>query len=652
MKWLGMIAACLLLAAGGFAVWFFVFREGEMPELFSPPYPRESASLTEAVEIHEKARKVTTISAYSRTDLLYAQGLHHGRLGGKRLESLRDLFRGKPGAGPDSEMARLAELFYFLEHVAHESWPLYPVAVQVLIEAYARGLSESRETETTWSARDVLLMQRGYAFLGGRNLAKSWTAEHLHRRVGNEASPLLGFTCGEPAGLARETQLAATLEPLFRPFLETIYLRDEAKVTGILTRTRPSLAFIQVPMVLEVKGLFVVEGVSLLGLPFLQSGRNGTVSWHPQTVLADDEQIVVLPRTAFLGRADLLRAREDATHYTEYGAPPVHARPGRLLRRLISGADDTDTWLYWDGFRPSADLVAQHEMLAARDIDAAITAFQYHQVPPVELFLEHVSGQTARVACLPSDPTVPLADRGLDLFKGPRIGYLPATAVRGVAFSRDRSVSLTSKGFWEAPRSAVDEELFALIRFFLRDERYLGIIGEEKWRHLDSLIRGPRGPQRDYLIQQVWAGLSDWLVREGADPLGLDLALKRYLLTSLARRSGSERGVAMPQTSRGRVIAEILATIDTREPVYAMAPDGRKNRLSGLAGVGSSDAVGGTCAIARYGQVALVATYLMTWEDNPRIWQYPFSENKRLGEPRLLDPRFRSPSPYTIAPAL
>jgi len=648
MKKLGIIL--LFLIAAGAAAWYFLLREEGIPGFDRKPYPELSVGLENRVQIHDEGKGTAAIRAMNRTDLLYGQGLLHGNRGGGALESLRALFRGKPGSGPDPETARLAELFYFLdlESVAAESWSLYPAQVQVLITAYARGLSESKETETTWTVEDVLLMQRGYAFLMGRNLAKGWTAERLNRNVGGALTALIGFVWGEPGGLPESARASAGLTPLFSPFLETVHLDDGAAQRVIQTRVRPSLAWAFLPMVLELEGTRGIEGLSLVGQPFLISGRNTALTWHSQAVLADDEQFFEVARAAYLGQGDRIETREHATHFSSYGSAPVHGSLGRMIGRLISAREDADIWYHWDGFRPSADLTTAYLLMDAQTIEEAITATQYHQVPPVELFLSNREGRRVRLACRPSEATVPFAERTDRLFSGPRVAYLPVVAVRGTDFE-ERKAELVDPA--RAARSRVDTELIEVLRLFLRDRRAAATIGEEKRAGLQALLTGGRTGARDALIHDAWSSLADWL--DQRQPLGLDLAMKRYVLANLSRQAGAVGAVALPRARRGELIEAMAVDVSVSpEPDYEIVTARGASGIREDVPAQSPDAPGGAWFIDRRKRVASVTTYAVYPGEVSVAWRYPFVEKGKLGPPIREDFSVRVRQPHVIAPAM
>ncbi|MDJ0835796.1 MAG: penicillin acylase family protein [Acidobacteriota bacterium] len=657
MKIIGIFLFVILLAAGGFLAWYYFIREGEVQDLFSAPYPKEALALRGEVEIHTGRQDFTVISAFNREDLFFAQGLHHGKRGGAALEGLRDLFHGRPNAGPDPAFSRLAELFYYLDlaDTAERSLELYPMQVQVLLKAYADGLTQSTGTKTKWSVTDVLLMQRGYAFLMGRNLVREWSLNRLYRRAGDAAAEMVGYRPGEFGGLGTNALMGSALDALFDPALETVRLRGDNRALAVQTRTRPSLSFLFEPVVLEIKGEYTAEGIDLAGIPFLWSGSKQSRTWHLQAVLADDERFFELAQTTFLGRDDLLRQNTEARYAPDYPGPPLHSRYGRNISALIKGSDQMNIWYYWDGLRPSADLAALYFLMEAPDKDAVITAFQYHQVPAAELYLESKPGSGLAVLFMGSDPAVPFVDRGSNLFRGPLTRYRALQATRGPWFQDNRTLPLNRSSRQTAGNSVLDEDLLSLLRFYLRQERYATELSAEARQNLETVLKR-RSPRRDFVLQQAWIAFDKWLVKEKVlvAPV-LSHARKRYILASFGRGAGDQT-VSMPQSRRGRIVIDILSTVhrtleETPTFILVTKKGPQEKQLPEKTAVQSGDASSGAVFAGREGRLS-VAGYTVIWQDEMTFWSFPYPRNGELGKPRLGNTMNRKTRPHLIKPKL
>lgn len=639
------VIVLVLLALGGAGYYYYYMRKEEPSfTVEAKSYPESAIQLKESVSISKGRKGYITITGANSSDLLFAQGVHHGKRCGKQLSSLRSLFKGKPGAGPCRELRQLSEFFYYLdlEHVAAACTPLYSIQVNALLQSYAEGLNKGSASEEPWTSQDVLLMQRGLAFLAGRNLIKEWSANELKSMVGEAAfSQLSPYPPGEMGGLDSGARLAPALEILATPFFETVRSLDVNGLLGLQTRTHPMLSFLYEPMTLELDGRFRVQGLSISGLPFLWSGRNASITFHPQPILANDEQFFELTRTAFVGRSGQVLRNDKATYVDEYAGPPIHSRFGRNLSQLISSREGTHVWYYWDGFRPSADLAALYYLMTASGVDAALTAFQYHQVPATELLVQTRAGQTAYLTCFPSDPDKAAEERQTP-FLGPEVRFQIPTYVRGSGIAGNQTVRLHLQSQQLASASELDEDLVLLLQFYLRDGRIADVLGQKAYNRFNHLLASARSPTRDYLVQLMWYYLQDWLTKEGRG-LNIDsgLIFKRYLLATFGRSRAGVETVALPQSARRQIVTELLAKAYSdlsKTPRYSyLKANGKPATTNTQLPVQSSDAPAGAFFCEGKSTVSLVSGYNLVWADKFYYWYYPFLSNNTLGRPSRVD---------------
>lgn len=658
MRLVLIIAVVLLLGGGGFAAWYFLMRDGEMPEIIASPYPKESVHLGQDVAIHNPDNGITVISAASRADLYYTQGLVHGRLGGRKLETLRNMFRGQPGAGPDPEAARLAELFYFLDlsHTAEQSLERYTPQLKEILNGFAKGIEDAKQTKEPWTAVDVLLMQRGYAFLQSRALVKEWTANQLLPMFPIQAlGPVLGYAPTELGGLEPTSALAATLKPLFAPMLQTVRMTDADGTSALQTRARPSLTFVFQPMVLELRGGFSVEGISMLGVPFLIAGRNAAMVWHIQPILSDNEQFSQVNRDVYLGRPDMVMTRDDAPHADDYASPPMHAAQGRMVSSMISGRDNMDTWYYWDGFRPSADLTAAYKLMEADSIDAARTAFQYHQTPAVELYLEKPDGRKAAVTLRSANPTLTAQERAGQPFASSHTRVTRAFPQRGDSFHR--TASLVVEKAVTLGVSGVDKDLLELLQFHARENAPVPAphTPEQAARIREILAARGGANARDYFLQQVWAGLHQYATeQEKVGLLRLDLPFKRAIPRLLGRAMAADE-VTMPQSRRRVIIwaalGEALSAMDQPTGFSGIDAKGGETTLPHDQVVQSADGLGGAVFVDYTGQVVMQAVQMVQWQPTTLILQYE-AQKTQVRKPKKLNSMARDQSPKTVRSSL
>ena len=543
----------LLLILGGVIGFFFLRKD----EVAGPqgPYPSELAQIKAPVNITEKGLH-SHLQAASTGDLFYVQGLCHGRRGGTGLLAMRNLFRGGRAADLGEDLAQLAPLFYYLdlEFTAGESLALYPMEVQTILQRYAAGLTEGSGKE--WQVEDVLLMQRGYAFLMGYGFAGEWTVNQLSKTMGQAAYSYTGFPPGQIGGVPDGIDLHGELDALFLgPTLGLAWFAESRDVLWHEARSIESLDWVFRTMHLEITNGLSARGLSLTGTPFLWSAETGTFQFSLFPIAANDEQFSLVPNNLFAATPELLLNNDGATHAGLYPGSPVHSDYGRRMDAVANMQGDTGLFYHWDGFRPSADLAALYFLLSSKTLEEARSALQFHQVPAVEVILRLPPGRTSRLSLLPSNPN---QEREVilgrpQLFRSPFVRRTPPP--KGFSGFNFKGQDIP-KG-----HSQLDERLAGLLRFYVKGPLAASLENAD----LDQILQDREHPQRKGLLQAVWRGLFARFQQDFAEELdlphliGADLAVKRALLASLDREGLI---AANPDTGAGgrraRMVEEVI----------------------------------------------------------------------------------------------
>lgn len=646
-KLLALLLVLILLGLGGYAAWRYMLKGEPLP--FLSPYPKELAQLRDEVGIEVNDQGFTTLVARQRADLLFLEGFHHGQSQGERLGLLRDLFKGRKVADLPRDLQQLSALFHFLdlELVAGECELLYTGSLQALLQAYADGLNQGSAAAEPWTVRDVLLMQRGYAFLLGRNFIKEWCAQRLAARFGAETfARCTSYPLGDFGALTQGISLDPGLVALQgKPLLETVRLYDDHGNLAVNVRTHPFLAFAFEPTVMELEGAWSARGLALVGQPFLYSAQTGQLAFYRQPVLADDEQFSFSPRITD-EEVEGFSRNEQAPGLADHDEAPLAGPQGRRVSRLAFGPKDTDTFYRWDGLRPSADLAALYALLEANTLDEALSAYQYHQVPATELTLITPSRQVVNMLALPSDPR--LIEQS-SLFTGAftRIGQ----RLDSITASGCRSdLRWTTEQLGQPGRSALDQELQAMLRFYLK-----GPIREEQIDPatqealLDLLGPEPR-PDRDAFLQTLWQRFFTLLEERHLDQasrpltLGLPLVCQRLVLELYGHAARDQDLPPAAQVERTKTIADQLLAaylpwgLAKGERSTFLLPSGKGQpstvRPETLAP--SGDAAEAWFFVDRGNFISQVSTYTLRLDRDMDFWRYRYARDRELGEPRLV----------------
>lgn len=669
MKLIKLLLALIVLGGIAFAVWYFFFPEEEIP-FITRTYPKELGALREDTGVENHKLGFSVINANHRADLFFMQGYSHSRKQGKNLEMLRRLFKGERAEGLPSDLKDLAELFYYLDltEVAKACKTRYAGDLQVILSSYADGLSQGRpnqEETAPWTVEDVLLMQRGYAFLMGRNLVKEWA---IYRLVGRFGAELVGratdFPVDDFGALTQGLQLNPNLDALMgKPLLETVRLFNPNEPLATQVRTHPFLTFVFEPTILELNGGFTAKGLAMIGQPFLVSGFNGNLTYYRQTLLANDEQMYTVPTAVMDREASPYRPNDNAEMAPEYPRPPIRGPRGMRLTTMVKGAKDMELFYYWDGLRPSADLAALYYLLETERVDEALSAYQYHQVPAGELTLMTPSGRSVNMLTYPSDPRQPLDATSLFSGSYTRIGR-PMGGVTGIHARSDSHWKRKNVGKIDV--SQLDQELIALVRFYLK-----GPIGDREMEanlqeQLLELFTGDPTTARDYFLQQFWQMFFDLLAEEYLDEASrgalraLPAECKRIVLEVYGRGSRNEDTSVADQADRTRTFANLLTAtwhqymkVVQSEPEFTLANKrGKlKNKTVDIF-VRSADAATSWFFVDEGNHISQVATYTLIFDKRFSFWRYEFKKNGSLGKPKRINNPRKTAAMYLVKPKI
>ena len=670
LKKLLMFLFLLLVLGGiGFAVWFFLI-DGNVEDLLGPSFPKQAKGLSRPGQIVMHGNGMASLSAQSERDLLFLQGLLHAHHASGRLEALRDLFQGHPAADLPAELAELAPLFYYLDlhDLGERCRELYPPYLQVLLQSYADGLSAGMSKGQAWTVADVLMVHRGYAFLFGRNWVKDWGARNLASAFGVERAAGV-FDYPVPTSAGDEMVFAAALEGLFRrPWIELVRMAGEGGVMAQQVRGHPYLRFLPLPTQLEIPERLYAEGLSLVGVPFLWSGRTETVNFVVQPVLADDEYFYQFDPASLLGREDLFIVNRDAPRRERYDEAPRYAWFGRRVTPLVSTGSGREVFYDWDGFRPSMDLAAFYHLLHAANVDEAVTAFQYHQMPAVTLSLGNAGGRWFHRRYLPEPPGrawFPPAAQPRVFDRAHVEPSPPFRSVLGLDFSssaeQDAWADLARGNGWRQA-SELDHQLTELLLFNL-DGSLSNRLGTERTERAVTLLRGGQDANRAYFIQAIWDEarqvLGGQVFEEGASAFvaAMDLELSRLILEALQRRGGegilAQAGVRGQNEFLFQVLRRALARLDKADDggsfTYRDPTD--KKLTSGRVWPAGVPAVTAPAVSAGGDRVIQVSFLTLVLADPLFMWRYPALAKSEMGPPQKV---FFSPAEartWTIQPA-
>ncbi len=671
MRLIKIIVTLSILGAIGYGVWLYFFTEKDVPEIFGPRFPKESLYLESPIEL-ETYKETWLLSASTRGDLFFAQGLCHGKEAGKKLIALRDLFKGEASSHLPKDLKDLAGLFYYidLEHVAKKSAALYNAGTYSILEQYAKGLTEG--SSVGWTVEDVLLMQRGYAFLLGHNFVKEWSANRLLHAFGDRAYrnisdyPITGL-----GGIGPQVKLHHAAKSLFGPpLLEMTRSSSGPTLLALQTRSHPWLSFVFMVTTLTLEDQLEASGLSLVGTPFLWSGSTKKLVFVTQPIAADDEQFSQTPTTAFVGRDKALFRNEAATRVKDYPSAPTHARYGRWINPLVSGVPGMEYFYDWDGLRPSADLTALHLLLEVDNVDEALSAWQHAQVPAVELTLLKKNGRKVNIQITPSKPgqTDNRWSPSHRLFKRPyfQIGA-PLHPVRGMDFFVDQPIGGLDPN--KKGHSLLDRQLASLATYYINGPMAGGVVNPEHLEDIDELLNGPPSSERDYLLMLIWDELLEAITQHYLEETEDEFVayssypqLKRFLLMSLGRGEGSGTWNQGPLKTRVLLMEKALtrawrlwrlaASAQPAFPYQLENSEGEWKEVQTGSGPRSQDAMPGTFWVNEQNHIKSVASYTLIWAGDFHVRVYEHVISGSIGPSQDVKPENGKGRVFKVRPKI
>ncbi|CAM2006820.1 hypothetical protein [Acanthopleuribacter pedis] len=660
-KALLLLVMLAMLGGAGYIVYHFFFRTEEVG--FQPlDFPKQAKGLNQTGSITAHPHGLYEVSAADMHDLLFLQGVLHGTHAGTELEQLVRLFKGIPAKTGVKALDDLAPVFYYLDltTAAEACVQQVPHHVSVLLTAYAEGLSEAGGGRR-WTLTDLFVYQRGLAFLINRCWAKEWAMRWWVRELGAEPQ---WFGPGlppvhPPADPALESDLAPA--GLFRaPWIEMVLFRDANGATAQHLRGDPFFQFLAVPTRFEIPELYVSEGLSLAGLPFLWSGQTAGVQFALQPRLTRDETFYVFPEDQFVGQEALFRESDTGNIAKLYDQAPIRAPFGRWVKPLVFGAG-VDTYYDWDGFRPSADLVALYYLFTAGNLDDARAAMQYHQVPSAALLL---GGESPRRNARLYASSNPSSDRGgptfqPPLFRRPWEEALPAAAVTGSDFVwaawADGGDFVKNNRFRED--SPLDAALVDALLFRL-DGALQTELSDKQLEAVLELLNRSSDAERAMFIAEVWRQLTRRIAEVTVEDQAawwvpvVNMPLRRLILAELRARQSRIRGedgdLGAFNQMTARSLKAALARTRDENALLVLGADGLAMGM-----VGDVRESGSPTAIftAEQGRVAQVGWLTMVWHEPLLFWHYPIRDGDgQLGAPKRVTYSPASATPASIRP--
>lgn len=636
LKW---ILSFLVIVAAAAAVWWFWFRGPEAPQK-KKGGSSIAAGIEYPVTVGTNPEGVLVLKAESKKDLFYLQGYQDGKTFKKQLLGFRNLLRGVPDKNLPEELRRTAPFFYNLNlnRTAERCIDLYPGRTRLMLTRYAEGLSQA--SEESWSATDILLLQRGYAFLLGGNWSKHWNSAVLAAVFGRAQAMALSPYANDPPLFGDKITATSDMDALFEgPMLESVRIKDKSGKPGQLFRAQPFWRFAVRPLSLEVTSDFKAQGMALVGLPGLWSGRNEHITFVRQAVYADDERFLTVPRPRFEGRDDLLVLDPGMEEHYDYR--PMTTPLGRALDRLVAGQKDNLFIYDWLGFRPSIDLNTQFLLLEATSVDEAVNALQYHQVPHINIDLVSRSGITVSYEVQPK--TGLGQSGGTALFDGSSAVLNRNTApTLGSYFRTDTTVSVLEQDPFLEDKPNLLYTLEQRLKLFMQSGGgYL--LSSEKQTQINELLGLEDIRLRRLFLSLVLHELCRSLSRhflgntDGSYRSAMQPYLEQLVVEDLARGIQGPLRAASDGQGKNELIAEVLdrcrrkATTNPveTEPVWDWFGKPVSTPLPG----GAWDNPGNGFVVQGE-RVLRASQYFIFFDDNFYCAPFPFQDKKPQDQPR------------------
>lgn len=650
MRILSWLLILTILGGAGFAAYWFLWRDQAGSGAVVRAYPRSDSELNAKIEIATSPWGYAELSGETWGDLLFAQGLQHDVRAGNQLLGLRELFKGNREGPIPNELRSLSDWFHYLhlEYTAQQSVALYPANARVLLQRYVDGLNAASGDADQWTIADVLLMQRGYAFLLGHNFSKEVAANHLQQALGIPAYQAIRNYPGEITALPSELFFADTLRPLFEgPYFTWIRMQDPQGNLATLCHSRPAWRRLLIPTTFNHGESFSANGFTLAGIPFLLSGQTPQLSFHFQPILANDEQFHLIPPVMIESEPELLQ--QDTQDPSNSGRDqPASVTPfGRDITPLVSGAGSSLLFYDWAGFRPSADLLMLERMLTATNLDQAQAALSLHQVPAAEITLGEDQQALLRYTLIPKSrpKEMPLTQEQPPFDGNAMIRNVPRPGARSWQFTLDQQVDLEK---WRDPNqfgSDLDERLADALQAWA-SARLGGRISSTSREGVLQALRNADPKQRDYFLQLAWHQFAEtfnevfFQDRPRYMLSNSQIELKRFILNLISREPGQVT-VSQRELLIAQALSASLRSYQQAQKQKPSLPLGFTDRdpVSVYTQLRSSDAVVTPymlqSPLANPLSLQTHATLMLQWQEgNQKIWLFPFQTTEELGWPK------------------
>ena len=422
------------------------------------------------ISITYDGQLVPLIEAKSLEDAFFAQGYLHGSRHGKNISMALQTFKGKPD-GLDENLALMSTFFKTLplEQVAAESLKLHNSRVQNAMKSFLNGL-KTGYPDYEWQLSDLLVLQRGYAFLLNDVFAQAWF--------------VYSENVTTTPGAQNPFAVPADFLPLFHgPFLEMVRTNKTLPYT-LEFRAGPAWWFVFRPVRIttpEVKA----EGMGLAGLPFIWSGANQDIQFIQTPIPGQSAFIFEMDRD----KAELVDAITEPVVLSDLvqRGVPVNALAAEETRNSVPR-------FYWTGFRPSSELQTLFDLLTASSLEKASYCHEFFQTPFCEVLID-----TPRFSPLVKH----VGTTGLDRPKALSSRY--AFPFAGNATNSQAVIPGVQSFSFSSESMGTDEALANLIRQWLSGPLKI-LMTHSDWVKTQKLFE-PDNPLQQVAVQMLWREL-------------------------------------------------------------------------------------------------------------------------------------------------
>jgi len=501
-------------------------------------------ALSGGVTVEFDSQRVPLIQAENLNDALITQGYLQARNFGKEIVHALAVFKGET-SGLSGDHLLWAQLFHNmpLSEVAEQSVSLHRAETRQGMRAFVEGL-KAGYPEFAWSETDLLILQRGYAFLYNDVLAQTWNSycekeqEGKHPHMFMIPTTMLPLFKGPVLEIVRDGMPGQTEKGAEIPFSQEF-------------RASPDWWFVFQPVRITTPKVHV-EGMALAGLPFLFSGTNTRIQFVQTPFSGDVACIFPMDRE----KADIIDALPPANKMADLvqGGVPLHMI--LMPRSNAAGSSSLVARFFWTGFRPSADLDSFYELLRVSTLENASYVHNHFQVPLVESILVAPSFPSLNLICGTQYITRESVRSGNYLFPFPGQAFFKVAQpnqVQAFSFERKR----------RSQAGTTDQRLAQLMTQWLRGPLKM-TMPEGEWARAKTLFASP-SLERRLVIQMLWRELlpASGLSWPSEYVLNQSVEVKESILSHFSRETSLEKDRSIRETVQilQKVISAILMDI-------------------------------------------------------------------------------------------